>query len=544
MGNFLSADTYIIERDLSLTVTPVATGIGVYVGRSTKGPVWEKTLVSKERQFADLFGDPTDSNYEDFFTAAGFLQYGSNLYYTRVVGSDALNSEINVTTTAASGDLGAYIPDWEDYTPTFGGDDKVQFYAKYPGDYGNTEFKIALVNYADYVTPTQTTSAYDDLIDEGPSSSDEFVVLVYGIDPNGDYEFAEQWLVSDTANKKDNRGNNMYVNQKINNGSEYILAFNNTGNSGSPVSFEPMLATSGSDGTDVEADIVTAYDLYNNKEDIEINYLIGGSHTTVSTASAIIAIADTNRKDCTFAIDVPKSDVVNVANISTAIDNVLDYRRTELNANSSYGALYGNWLYVYDKYNDVNRWVPSSGHIAGVYANTAQVADRWFAPAGLNRGQLKNVIKLAINPDKTYRDAMYKYQVNPIVAFPGQGTVVWGQKTLLTAGSAFDRINVRELFLGIEIAIARAARNIIWDQNDELTRTIFRNLVVPFLDDVKGRRGIDDFVVDVSDTVNNSERIARNEFWSEIYVKPTYAAEFIILRFNSVKGGISLSELT
>ena len=546
MPQLLSPDVTVIERDLSAFVSSVATSIAVYIGRATKGPVWERTQVTNERQFTELFGEPTSTNYEDFFTASGFLQYGNTLYYTRVVDTaTAKNSQLNVSTGAApsAGD-GDYVADWEEYTPSFGSE-KMQVYAKYPGAYGDADFKVAMISNTDWATigTSPTLSGYESAIDQGPENVDEFLVLVSALQADGEYEIAETYLVSDTEGTKDFEGNNMYVDEVINKGSSYILIFNNTGVSAELQSFAEISSANGADGDTNEADIVLGYDLYSNPEEIEINYVLGGSHTTVATANAILALCST-RADCFAILDVPKSDVVGIASISTAISNVTDYRKTELNANTSYGALYANWLYIYDKYNDTNRWVPSSGHVAGIYAHTANVEDAWFAPAGLNRGILRNVIKLAINPGKSYRDSLYKNQVNPLVSFPGQGISVWGQKTLQTKPSAFDRVNVRLLFLYMEKAIARTAKYVVFEQNDQLTRSIFKNQVEPFLDDIKGRRGVYDFLVLVDESVNTPERVDRNEFWCEIYVKPVKAAEFIVLRFTATKTGVDFSELT
>jgi phage tail sheath protein FI len=349
----------------------------------------------------------------------------------------------------------------------------------------------------------------------------------------------------DAQGMKDSEGNNIFIEDYINAGSKYIIAFNNSSVTTEPATV-PMSAgalTGGQDGMPQDGDIQDGYETYfSNPEEIEINYLIGGRHTTVALASAILAVAQ-QRADCFAILDCIKTDMVGVSDIATQVANVVDYRKNELNANTSFGALYANWLYIYDKYNDKYRWIPSGGHVAGVYAYTADTTDAWWAPAGLNRGIFRSVIKVAMNPSKAYRDAMYKEQVNPIVSFPGQGIVVWGQKTLQTKPSAFDRVNVRLLFLYMEKAVARAAKYIVFEPNDNLTRATFLNMVNPFMEDIKGRRGVYDYLVDVSDKVNTPERIDRNEFWAEIYVKPTRAAEFIVIRFTATKTGVDFAEL-
>ena len=214
-----------------------------------------------------------------------------------------------------------------------------------------------------------------------------------------------------------------------------------------------------------------------------------------------------------------------------------------LNENSSYAALYGNWLEIYDKWNGRYRWIPSSGHVAGIYANTDDVSDPWFAPAGLNRGIISNIRKLAYNPNQGKRDILYKNGINPITSFAGQGKVIWGQKTMLDKNSAFNRINVRRLFIILEKSIATAMKYFLFEPNDSFTRLQLINMIDPFLRDVKSRRGIYDYMI-ISDSTNNTpERIDRNELWVDIYIKPVKAAEFVVLNFIATKTGASFTEL-
>ena len=555
MGFYLSPSTNIIERDLSVYISAVATSIAGYVGRATKGPVWQRTLVTNERQLAELFGSPTEDNYEDFFSMAGFLKYGNTLYFNRVVAkATAKNSELNITTaarTAGAGDYVQFVNSAEifnqtgtDYTPSFGTGEILQVLAKYPGTYGNSDFKVALVNYTDWnsISTSPTLSGYEGFIPDPPTSADEFILMVSVLNPDAEYDITEVWKVSTTANKKNNFGENMYVEEAINAGSNYILAFHNTAQAGQPFSFVETALSGGADGLPSESDIINGYDLFSNPEEFDVNILIGGGNTSVAVAQKIIAVCE-SRMDCFGILDFPKTDLVNVANIATAIDNILSYRKTELNPNTSYAALYANWLQIKDRYNDKTRWVPSSGYVAGIYANTDNTTDPWFAPAGLNRAVMKEVIKLAINPDKGYRDIMYQKGINPIVDFPNEGKVVWGQKTLQSKPSAFDRVNVRRLFIVLEKAISTASKNFVFEQNDAFTRALLKNMIEPFLRDVKSRRGIYDFYVDLSSAVNTPERIDRGELWCDIFVSPTKAAEFLVLRFNATKTGVSFEEL-
>jgi phage tail sheath protein FI len=220
---------------------------------------------------------------------------------------------------------------------------------------------------------------------------------------------------------------------------------------------------------------------------------------------------------------------------------VIDYRN--LLRSTSYAVLDSGYKYQYDKYNDVYRWVPLNGDTAGLCVRTDNTRDPWFSPAGFNRGQIKNVVKLAFNPDKADRDQLYKNGINPVVNFPGQGVVLYGDKTLLAKPSAFDRINVRRLFIVLEKAIATASKFTLFEFNDEFTRASFRNLVEPFLRDVQGRRGIYDFRVVCDDTNNTPEVIDRNEFRGDIYIKPARSINFIQLNFVAVRTGVEFEEI-
>ena len=234
------------------------------------------------------------------------------------------------------------------------------------------------------------------------------------------------------------------------------------------------------------------------------------------------------------------------ANVQAAdpVTAIVNYRNNALaNVSNSFAVMDGGWKYQYDKYNDTYRWIPCNGDVAGLCARTDQDRDPWFSPAGFNRGQLKNVIKLAFNPNQAQRDTLYKNGVNPIVSFPGEGTVLFGDKTLLSKPSAFDRINVRRLFIVLEKAISRAARASLFEFNDEFTRAQFVNLVEPFLRLVQGRRGIYDFRVVCDETNNTPEVVDRNEFIGDIYIKPAKAINFIQLNFVAVRTGVEFDEI-
>jgi phage tail sheath protein FI len=247
------------------------------------------------------------------------------------------------------------------------------------------------------------------------------------------------------------------------------------------------------------------------------------------------------RKDCVGFISPARSDVVNVSDPVVAVNNV----KTAFDTlpSSSYMVYDSGYKYMYDKYNDFYRYVPLNGDTAGLCAHTDNVADPWWSPAGYNRGHVRGAIKLAFNPQQAHRDILYRARINPVTNFPGQGVVLFGDKTALTKPSAFDRINVRRLFLVLEKAIATAAKYQLFEFNDEFTRAQFRNMVEPFLRDVQGRRGIFDFKVVCDASNNTGEVIDRNEFIGDIYIKPARSINFITLNFIAVRTGVSFSEV-
>ena len=307
--------------------------------------------------------------------------------------------------------------------------------------------------------------------------------------------------------------------------------------------------TGGTDDFSTTAgEIELAYDKFKNADTEDINLVIGGSSSIVADTAAaqdthvtmLVNLVE-GRKDCVAFASPYRSAVVGVTTSSKQAKNV--EVAADLIPSSSYLVLDSGYMYMYDKYNDVYRFVPLNGSVAGLCANTDQVADAWFSPAGYTRGNVRGAIKLAFNPDKADRDVLYQSRVNPVVNFPGQGVVLFGDKTALTKPSAFDRINVRRLFLVLEKAIATAAKFQLFEFNDEFTRAQFRSLIEPFLRDVQGRRGITDFSVKCDATNNPGSVIDRNEFVADIFVKPARSINFITLNFVATRTGVSFSEV-
>ena len=300
--------------------------------------------------------------------------------------------------------------------------------------------------------------------------------------------------------------------------------------------------TGGTDGDQpTSAQKVTGYDIFKSAEDVDVSFLLGSDADQTLATYLITNIAE-SRKDCIAVLSPERADCVNNnAYVGAARDDVIAFRDTL--PSSSYAVIDSGWKYQYDKYNDLYRYVPLNGDTAGLMVQTDNTRDPWYSPAGFNRGNVKNCIRLAWNPSKGDRDQLYKKGINPVVTFPGQGTVLFGDKTMLAKPSAFDRINVRRLFIVLEKAISTASKFTLFEFNDEFTRSQFRNLVEPFLRDVQGRRGITDFRVVCDGTNNTGEVIDRNEFIGDIYIKPARSINFIQLNFVAVRTGVEFSEV-
>ena len=291
-------------------------------------------------------------------------------------------------------------------------------------------------------------------------------------------------------------------------------------------------------------ELTLSYDQFADTETVDVNLIMAGTSPAgtdgTAHAAAIIDLAE-SRKDMVAFISPRRADVVGVTSGATQTANVKGF--FDGLASSSYAVFDSGYKYMYDKYSDVYRFVPLNGDMAGLCANTDNVADPWFSPGGYNRGQVRGAVKLAYNPTKPQRDILYPARVNPVVTFPGQGTVLFGDKTALSRPSAFDRINVRRLFLVLEKAIATAAKYQLFEFNDGFTQSQFRNMVEPFLRDVQGRRGITDFSVVCDERNNTGEVIDRNEFVADIYIKPARSINFITLSFVAVRTGVNFSEV-
>ena len=355
------------------------------------------------------------------------------------------------------------------------------------------------------------------------------------------------WLDHPTINSIDHAGNGTLVTS----GTATFRAWGATANSSGTQTTDEFFNGSkqltlsfqgGDDGTAPSAaDVIRGYDEFKSAEDVDVSLVMTANHGSTVVRHVINNIAE-SRKDCVAFFSPEKADVVGVTSSSTATDNVIDYRDT-VNQNSSYAVMDSGYKHMFDKHNDKFRFVPLNGDIAGLCARTDSERDPFFSPGGFTRGQIKGVVRLPFNPKKAERDKLYQSQVNPVVSFPGEGTVLFGDKTQLTKPSAFDRINVRRLFILLEKAIANAARFQLFEFNDEFTRSQFVSMVEPFLRDIQGRGGIQDFRVVCDASNNTSQVVDSNQFRGDIFIKPSRAINFIQLNFVAVRSGVEFSEV-
>ncbi|HIM82565.1 MAG TPA: hypothetical protein EYM50_02290 [Nitrososphaerales archaeon] len=298
--------------------------------------------------------------------------------------------------------------------------------------------------------------------------------------------------------------------------------------------------SAGADGsTPSDANKITAYNKFADRETVDVSLIAAGPASTTHAKNLITLV--NKRKDCMVFISPERSDVVNVATSYNQLKNVKNYVLGL--GSTSYAVFDSGYKKVYDRYSDIFRWTPLNGDIAGLCALTDYVADPWWSPGGLSRGQIRNSIQLAFNPSQTERDSLYSNRINPVCSFPGEGTMLWGDKTGLSQNSAFNRINVRRLFIAIEKAIENASKVVLFEFNDQFTRQNFVSIVEPFLDDVKARRGITDFLVVCDSTNNTAQVIDTNEFRADIYIKPTRSINFITLTFVATRTGVEFSEV-
>jgi phage tail sheath protein FI len=564
MAFFLSPGVNFSEIDLTTIVPAVGTTEGAFAGEFVWGPLDKIVTISNEIELASTFGKPDANTFKSFFSAANFLAYAGNLKVVRAANTATSNNATNGTPLLIK-NQDQYLTDYMDLSA---GNSSGMFAARYAGALGNS-LKVSL--YAGSNTAAFPSWSYYEEFDAAPGTSnyvanvnganDEMHIIV--VDEDGKFSGTANTVLEkfsfiskafDAVN--DDGSSNYYVNV-LNDRSKYIYALNPAqnvttqvsetstwGSAGANTTFNQdqdsytVSLSGGTYGAPENANLITAYDKFANPEEVDISLIVTGAASQTVSEHIVDNIAE-SRRDCVVFISPEYSDVVN--NAGDEVTDITEYRN--LFNSSSYAVMDSGWKKQFDKYNNVYRWIPLNGDIAGLCVRTDFDRDPWYSPAGFNRGHIKNVVQLAWNPDKADRDDLYKIGVNSIVTFPGEGTVLYGDKTLLARPSAFDRINVRRLFIVLEKAISRAAKYSLFEFNDEFTRAQFVALVEPFLRDVQGRRGIYDFRVVCDATNNTPEVIDRNEFIGDIYIKPARSINFIQLNFVAVRTGVAFEEI-
>lgn len=577
------------EIDLTGVVPSVTTSTGAFVGEFSWGPVQEATLIDNEATLVSTFGSPTTDNSVDFLSAASFLRYSTNMYVVREVDDSDLGGAKNAydATTLTLGEADRpLVKNADDFDAQKGTLDTSgtlghTFISKYPGAAGSS-LEVQLCPH-DAADASFTNWAYKSYFDAAPGTStyasdaggsnDELHVIV--VDKQGTLTGTPGAVLetfpflSAASDAKTNDGTNNNAIDVINNRSEYVWCVDlnqdsdtaddsylkNTtaaGSGGTGTNFilsdtgvKTFTMANGQDGRDLTtAEYATGFDQFESTEDIQVDFLIAPGMSSSGDQATVVndltGIAGSTRKDCVVVTSPNRGAIIN-ATPANAVTNAV--ATVDTFTASSYLIVDNNYLKVYDKYNDEYVFIPAASSTAGLMAATDAVAAPWFSPAGNRRGQYFGVTSLAYSANKSQRDTLYKAGINPIVNLPGQGVILFGDKTKESRPSAFDRINVRRLFLAIERAIARAARNVMFEFNDEFTRAEFVNIVEPFLREIQGRRGITDFRVVCDETNNTAAVVDRNEFVCSVFVKPARSINYITLNFVAVRTGVEFSEV-
>lgn len=529
-----SPGVYSKEKDLTFTIQSITSNAAAYVGMFRWGPANQVTdITSNENELVQRFGQPDAVVTGFFHAAANYLLYSVPLSVVRVVGIGAKNS---IPQDAKTAGKTAVLVRNEDHLDEVNLDG-ISFIGRYPGDLANS-LKISISNSTQY-----STWAYADEFEYTPSGSQMNVVIIDedGILTGSAGAVVERYeLMTMTPGSKKTDGTSAYLPEVIKAQSKYVFVGDPAEITVDSVTgkYEQSLVDGVDDNDAANADFVSAWDLFANVDNTDV---VRG-FTSFNPVEGVIRAIDTfdTRTD---AVAFHACELSDVYNATTRKDNIIEYFTETINKPTSYAFQVDNWKLVYDKYNDKNIWIPCDSDAAGLHARVFVQNEPWFSPAGLNRGQLKNVIRLAWSSNQTDRDSLYKYSINSIVSFKGEGNVLFGDKTALMAPSAFRFINVRTLFIVIRKAISNAARYQLFELNDFITQSLFRNATDRYLENIKSRRGIYDKKV-VCDSSNNTPQVIdSNEFVGDVYVKPARSINVIRLNFVAVGTGVSFEEI-
>ena len=579
------------EIDLTGGVPNVQSTTGAIVGNYRWGPAEKRTFIANETELVEKFGSPDSDNTIDFHSASFFLRYSSSLQLVRAVTSAAKNAHGPKANAAASSITPSTIQN-EDVFETVEAaqiSNANTFVGRYPGDLGNgllvsrclASTTDSAFNDWEYSTEFDAKPETSTFMEGKNGENDEIHVVV--VDETGVFTGTKGTVLerypflSIAKDAKNSAGSSIFVRDVINERSEYVYmaAFDsdistvNTGGlNGGLIGINGRLSgdsgenyiTAGGTATKTKdfqlsggvasgvlgkEDYITGYDLFADKDQVEIDFIISPSLPDRTSHKALandLISKAAARKDCVAVVSPARDDVVGQTSSSDIKDNIVATAQ-EITPFSSYAVQDGNFLKVFDKFNDQFIFIPASSSTAGIMAATDINRAAWFSPAGSRRGQYLGITSLAFTPTKSERDALYKNSVNPIANIPGSGVILFGDKTGLRRASAFDRINVRRLFLVLERAISRAAEQVLFEFNDEFTRAEFVNIIEPVLREVKGRRGITDFRVVADATNNTPEVIDRNEFRADIFIKPARSINFVTLNFVAVRTGVDFEEV-
>lgn len=600
MAFTLSPSVTVTERDFSGVVSLVATTPAAFVGRFDKGPVNERVLISSVKQLQEVFGEPSVQRYgTDWWTCYNFLQYGNNLTVVRAAGSGSTGAtagftanydndgegrfvfrskeeggfvngalEVQLVTAGMTYQAGtatdafSFHPNTSSYAASIGatGDELSIAVIDRRGVYGPSgsvlelfEGMSQIVNAVDnngeaiyykYVLANSNYIKIDDSITGfqsimGTSGGDETLFGAKGYTVGVD--------ITLSANDLDSTGNLPAALQDFSKYPE-VLSSPPAGNSAENAPFSVIL-NNGSYGAAVTStDKQLAWTNYfGNADEADVSLLIAGDADN-GLNQHVIDLAAT-RRDC-IAVVSPRvgsgfADATTLVNQPTLSD--IDFAaikayKTTLGRDTSYAVMDGNWKYQNDTYNGLGRWLPLCGDIAGVIARTEEQFGAWFSPAGYTRGGILNVIKLAFNPSKAERDSLYSLGINNVFAFPGQGTLLFGDKTLQSKPSAFDRIQFRRLFNVLSKSLATTANFVLFEQNDSFTRQSFISQVEPVLRDIQNRRGIENYRIICDESNNTQANIDAGEFVADIYIQPTKSVQFVKLNFVANNSGSFFTE--
>jgi len=575
----ISPGVAVSEADLTTVVPSVLTTTGAFAGAFKWGPANKRIQITSENQLVQRFYKPDSNTYTSFFTAASFLAYGNNLQLVRTLGTNHKNASSN---TSAS----IVVSNEDQFEYTYlnnltNANVAGPFIARYVGALGNSisvsvmdgganttqfnKWSVNGVNISSYFPTVPGTSVQ---ATSSGSSNDEIHIIV--VDTGGQISGTVNTVLevfpylSKGSDAKDSLGNSNYYKNYIFRNSKYIyaidpvqysstsstwglpLAGTNYATISAPSTNNSVSVTlvNGVDDTPTDSATTSAFSLFANKDEVDVSLVFTGDASVTVQQSIIENIVTTagsvtgRSGDAIAFISPPSSSVINQS--GNEYSNIQTWT-TQLARSSSYVVADSGWKYMFDKYNNVYRWVPLNGDIAGLCVYTDSVTAPWYSPAGYNRGNIKNVVKLAWNPTKPQRDTLYALGVNSVGTFPGQGTVLFGDKTLQSKPSAFDRINVRRLFIVLEKAISQASKFSLFEFNDVNTQNQFVSLITPFLTDIKARRGIYDFKVVCDSTNNTPQVIDSNQFVGDIYIKPARSINYIQLNFVAVRTGVDFT---